>query len=565
MMTGKQQPRGTIAGARRRLEAAIHRLSQGWEVLADVSVRTPLETMAVDYLLMDPNRGVVLLDYGEPRALQSELPQQFRRFLETRGFDAFFPGFLPLVHLTLGDDGDQVLADRIASAFAEVPPTTVRDRSWAGAIATVLLSDAPDDPIAYPEKPAPAEKHSLRPTVEPRPTRPAPSPVNWADASMRPSKPPSGQPESRVETQERAPRPAPEPRPTKPAPSPVSRGDAAPRSPRTAQIRRDISQVWRKLLSARPRLSVSEAESARAKGEGHEAPRISATGPVSFRIPPLRIPSLWIPPLRIPPLRIPPFHLSSKAPRAPQTPPPTVPVRQPSRGQRSPLLVADPSRRTLATEVPRNRHRPLAAAVVSLCLLLAIALIPSRVVTDLGWLPEAPAVSGNVAPSPPPPAVTSPQTAGPTTTASTPASSGRSAAQAGSTAPPVGSRRLEAALEPPASPSGAGPENVPPRAGVSPPNSLPSEGPPAPPPQASDRPAEVPSVSQPAPPKAPAKSTRTVALRPAAPRPPRETRVPSITEVEQTPPLPGTWNQGPPIDAADLPPLDPRRTIVPPR
>jgi hypothetical protein len=151
MMTSSAGLRDVVGKQRARLEAALMALGADWVILADLRVDAPPDRIAADYLLLHADYGVALLNFGAQRiagTVDVAVAERFRRFLRERGFDIFFPGYLPIVRLAIGAQDAAFASRLVAEAFACVPRLTITDRAWAEAVGTVLTSTSPDDPAA---------------------------------------------------------------------------------------------------------------------------------------------------------------------------------------------------------------------------------------------------------------------------------------------------------------------------------------------------------------------------------------------------------------------------------
>jgi hypothetical protein len=133
------------------LEAALLELGPDWIILADVRIDIPPGSFATDYLLIHPDRGIAVLDRAARRPAASRSVASFRSFLRERGFDAFHPGYLPIVQLDAGVPDSLALGHRIAAVFAAAPPLTINDRDWGEAVGTVLTEPHRDRAPSAPD------------------------------------------------------------------------------------------------------------------------------------------------------------------------------------------------------------------------------------------------------------------------------------------------------------------------------------------------------------------------------------------------------------------------------
>jgi hypothetical protein len=176
---------------RARLEAALAGLGTGWLILADLRIEAASECIAADYLLLHADHGIALVNAGPrrlPETVDAFAIEGFRRFLQGRGFDAFFPGYLPIVRLTIGSQDAAPAPRLIAESFACVPRLTIADPAWAEAVGTVLTATGSDElvPETAPET-APESAPEIPAEVTPKI---APKPAPEIAAAARPDEPP---------------------------------------------------------------------------------------------------------------------------------------------------------------------------------------------------------------------------------------------------------------------------------------------------------------------------------------------------------------------------------------
>ncbi|HUA53683.1 MAG TPA: hypothetical protein VMB81_16040, partial [Candidatus Sulfotelmatobacter sp.] len=168
-------------------------LGVDWTILVDLRIDAPPDRIAVDYLLLHPEHGVALVTVGAMRAtatVDAAVIEGFRRFLLGRGFDTFFPGYLPIVRLTVAPQEAAVAGRLVVRAFADVPRLTIKERDWAEAIAIVLTASGSD--AAPAEPPDPDQNLELRrdelpaSDMPPRPARAQPAAApHLADIARR--------------------------------------------------------------------------------------------------------------------------------------------------------------------------------------------------------------------------------------------------------------------------------------------------------------------------------------------------------------------------------------------
>ncbi len=126
------------ASARGRLEAALAELQGGWLALPELAIGGPPGGMRLDYVLLHPRCGIVLLEAAP--GCGRDAVAVFSRCLDRQHFHEVFPGELPVVHLVYPAEADCSLAQGVAAAFAGVPELTVADADWAEALSELLLS-----------------------------------------------------------------------------------------------------------------------------------------------------------------------------------------------------------------------------------------------------------------------------------------------------------------------------------------------------------------------------------------------------------------------------------------
>ena len=162
-----------LASASHGIEDALFALDASWLALADLEIGQPPDVAVADYVLLHGEHGVALVDVAESGAAPKngdaapDAAGAFRRVLESEGFSTFFPGELPVVHLTVPPD-EQNLSDRLKAAFAAVPPLSITDPEWLDAVNTLLVPPQSAAPEAEPEpEPSPGSGVSLPQFHEP--------------------------------------------------------------------------------------------------------------------------------------------------------------------------------------------------------------------------------------------------------------------------------------------------------------------------------------------------------------------------------------------------------------
>jgi hypothetical protein len=124
-----------------RLRTAVKAMRPPWTVLPEVQLAVGADRLVLDYILVHPACGVVLIDAADSPTAERERNAAldlFRRFLDEGEFETFFPGYLPVVQLPCELHDGEGLPALIAEAFADAPLLTVKDRGWAGALVTVV-------------------------------------------------------------------------------------------------------------------------------------------------------------------------------------------------------------------------------------------------------------------------------------------------------------------------------------------------------------------------------------------------------------------------------------------
>jgi hypothetical protein len=167
MLAWATRRREARSDARQSLAAALERLGPAWTVLSEAQVGR----FTFAHVLLHRSCGVVLIGAGEgtPGAANAAIAG-FRRFLSEGEFEAFFPGYLPVIHLPaeLAASGD--LAAVIVDSFAKQSLLSIRDESWAASLAGVI---AGTDTAAQPAPPSPERARDERRAAPAAPAPPA--------------------------------------------------------------------------------------------------------------------------------------------------------------------------------------------------------------------------------------------------------------------------------------------------------------------------------------------------------------------------------------------------------
>ncbi len=158
---------------RAALGDALAALPQEWTLLRDRSLDDQ-DGPPVGFVLTHGRIGVALVDIAP--ADPSTAIGAFRAFLERERFAEFFPGELPVAALSVNPEAIDEIGDRLAAAFAALPPLTIEEQDWADAVIELLLtpSDLSMTPIAGAAKPAETETPELEPAAFLVPPRPSP-------------------------------------------------------------------------------------------------------------------------------------------------------------------------------------------------------------------------------------------------------------------------------------------------------------------------------------------------------------------------------------------------------
>jgi hypothetical protein len=173
-------PIASPAAARDALEAALAGLDLSWSVLGGLAFGAPPDEIAVDFVVLHPQRGIALIDAAPGGG--SDAAARFRALLAAERFDRRYPGWLPIIHLRLDAHGAAEIEDRLESTFARAPTLTVRDGRWVPALAELLTSD-----------PAPAPAGRAGAALAPEPA--AAAFARAADQARRPQPRPALRPQ----------------------------------------------------------------------------------------------------------------------------------------------------------------------------------------------------------------------------------------------------------------------------------------------------------------------------------------------------------------------------------
>ena len=178
----------------KRLHAAAAAMGPPWAVLSGVSIEAGPKRVIVDYVLVHPACGVVLIDAAEASVADRDrgaAAELFRQFLDDGEFETFFPGYLPIVQLPCELHAGEELPDLVAQAFADAPLLTVKDRGWANALVTVIEAARTDQRPGFGVPPAPAHRAASPSPASPlhpmaSPPSASPPPASLAPAGLPP-------------------------------------------------------------------------------------------------------------------------------------------------------------------------------------------------------------------------------------------------------------------------------------------------------------------------------------------------------------------------------------------
>lgn len=137
-------------------------LPPGWLCLWDCNLSGQLnQPVVVPFVLIHPDVGVALIDVA-PDA-NPEADMILRRRLEGARFESIFPGFLPILHLTL-DRADLPSVETILrDAFAALPPLSVPGGDgWTSVVRRALVPRDPGRGAAHSGLPTEYVERPLR-------------------------------------------------------------------------------------------------------------------------------------------------------------------------------------------------------------------------------------------------------------------------------------------------------------------------------------------------------------------------------------------------------------------
>jgi hypothetical protein len=137
---------GAADAVRQHAEAELARLDSAWIVLSDLHIGTPPDEVAIDYVAMHPDRGIALIDLDREAATAGTAERavhRFRELLAAERFHEFFPGHLPVAHVAVPQQPGFLLQPKIDAALAAAGTPTVEPRDWANALGDLLIG--PDD------------------------------------------------------------------------------------------------------------------------------------------------------------------------------------------------------------------------------------------------------------------------------------------------------------------------------------------------------------------------------------------------------------------------------------
>jgi hypothetical protein len=147
--------------ARVSLAGTLAALPDPWTLLRQRRIGGD-QAEPVGVVLVHPEIGVALVD----EAPRDPAPSAHRLldYLDGQRFGEFFPGELPIVALSVAADEFEVLGERLAAAFEAAPRLSVADADWADAVIELLMvsDDLAMAPVGDPETPR---------MPEPAPTR----------------------------------------------------------------------------------------------------------------------------------------------------------------------------------------------------------------------------------------------------------------------------------------------------------------------------------------------------------------------------------------------------------
>ncbi|WP_270933778.1 SEL1-like repeat protein [Falsiroseomonas oryzae] len=164
--------RHPLEGAAPLARSSVERLRNGWRLVTNARIgmappgRTPGDEIMLHIVLIGPAFGVALLDV-EPAWHPDALPR-FRAMLRDRGFEAAFPGYLPVIYRRLSRSSmhevEAILSEAVVwQERMSMPP----GGAWADALQDLLVGGRRLlPPVAAPPASAP------RPVDRPDPARP---------------------------------------------------------------------------------------------------------------------------------------------------------------------------------------------------------------------------------------------------------------------------------------------------------------------------------------------------------------------------------------------------------
>ena len=137
--------RGKADAVREHAEAELARLDSVWIVLSELLIGNPPDEVVIDYVAMHPDRGIALidLDRGDADTTAERATSRFRELLVAERFHEFFPGHLPIAHVTVPPQPGFLLQPKIDAALAAAGTPTVEPGDWANALGDLLIG--PDD------------------------------------------------------------------------------------------------------------------------------------------------------------------------------------------------------------------------------------------------------------------------------------------------------------------------------------------------------------------------------------------------------------------------------------
>lgn len=138
------------------LELTLAALPDPWIVLQDCAICAAATDGPAAFILLHPRFGAAVVD--GPAGTPERVVAPLRRVLAAPRFSQRHPGRLPVLALTIPVAEEARLAERLAEAFAALPPCTIADPGWCDSAASLLLEGdaAPPAPASAPARAAPS-------------------------------------------------------------------------------------------------------------------------------------------------------------------------------------------------------------------------------------------------------------------------------------------------------------------------------------------------------------------------------------------------------------------------